>query len=153
MEKYSMDFVTATLTITAKFAKAMAKPNSKEYELVCRFRADFPNLTIRKKTHKSPTHYRTNSGEVYGCNPNKNLTYERMERFMDGLPQKEQYRREYDFIKDYASIVQHNGYAVVRRWFEAQFPDFRKNPLLYLSTTPAIVPASTILEAAEPDVA
>lgn len=153
MEKFSMDFVSATLTITAKFAKAMADPKSEEYALVCRYRADFPNLTIRKKTHKIPTHYRTNSGEIYGCNPNKNLTYERMERFMDGLPQKEQYRREYDFIKDYASIVQHNGYAVVRRWFVAQFPDFRKNPLLYLHNTPELVPASTILEAEEPDVA
>lgn len=149
MEKFFVDFTSGTLTITAKFAKAMINPNSDEYKLVARYRKDFPYLTIAGKTRKSPARYRTGSGETYSCNPFKNLTYDRMEHFMDGLPQKEQYRREYDFVKDYASTVQHNGYAVVRKWFVAQFPDFRKNPLTYLHNTPELLPASDFLGAEE----
>ena len=63
MEKFSFDVVSQTLTITAKFDKMMNDTKSDEYKLVQRFRKDFPNLTIAKKTHKSATSYTTQSGE------------------------------------------------------------------------------------------
>lgn len=46
MEKFKFDVVAQTLTITAKFAEAMNNPESKEYKLVQKFRADFPALVI-----------------------------------------------------------------------------------------------------------
>ena len=76
MEKFSFDVVSQTLTITAKFAGMMNNPESDEYQLVAKFRQDFPNLTIAKKTHKSATHYTTKSGENFTCNQFKNLTYD-----------------------------------------------------------------------------
>ena len=146
MEKFSFDVVSQTLTITAKFAKMMNDTTSDEYKLVQRFRKDFPNLTIAKKTHKSATSYTTKSGEKFNCNQFKNLTYDRMEKFIAALPKNEGYLREYLFVKNYASAIQHNGYTLVRKWFVAQFPEFRKNPLFYLYNTPELVSGFTFLE-------
>ena len=146
MEKFVFDVISQTLTITAKFAKMMNDPQSDEYKLVQQFRKDFPNLTIAKKTHKSATHYTTKSGEKFNCNQFKNLTYDRMEKFISALPKNEGYLREYLFVKNFASAIQHNGYALVRKWFVAQFPEFRKNPLFYLYNTPELVSGAAFLE-------
>ena len=146
MEKFVFDVISQTLTITAKFAKMMNDPQSDEYKLVQQFRKDFPNLTIAKKTHKSATHYTTKSGEKFNCNQFKNLTYDRMEKFINALPKSESYLREYTFVKDFASAIQTNGYTLVRKWFVAQFPEFRKNPLFYLSHSPELVSGATFLE-------
>ena len=62
MEKFKFDVVSQTLTITAKFNEKMADRESDEYKLVMGFRADFPNLTIVRKTHKTPSHYTTKRG-------------------------------------------------------------------------------------------
>lgn len=146
MEKFDFDVISQTLTITAKFAKMMNDPESDEYKLVQQFRKDFPNLTIAKKTHKSATHYTTKSGEKFNCNQFKNLTYERMEKFIKALPKSESYLREYSFVKDFASAIQTNGYTLVRKWFVAQFPEFRKNPLFYLYNSPELVSGAAFLE-------
>lgn len=153
MEKFSFDVVSQTLTITAKFAAMMNNPESEEYKLVAKFRNDFPNLRIAKRTHKSATHYTTKSGEKFNCNQFKNLTYDRMEKFIKSLPKSEGYLREYTFVKDFASAIQHNGYTLVRKWFVAQFPEFRKNPLFYLNHSPALVSGAAFLdqETAAPD--
>ena len=146
MEKFSFDVVSQTLTITAKFDKMMNDTKSDEYKLVQRFRKDFPNLTIAKKTHKSATSYTTKSGEKFNCNQFKNLTYDRMEKFISALPKNEGYLREYLFVKNFASAVQTNGYTLVRKWFVAQFPEFRKNPLFYLNHSPALVSGAAFLD-------
>ena len=152
MEKFKFDVVSQTLTISAKFDEQMANPMSEEYKLVMQFRADFPNLTIVRKTHKTPSHYTTKSGEKINCNQFKNLTYDRMEKFIAALPQNEEYMREYTVVKNFGTSVNGNGYPLVREWFMAQFPEFRKNPLFYLSNTPQIVMASTFMaEQAEDD--
>lgn len=51
MEKFNFDVVSQTLTISAKFAKAMNNPESGEYNLAAKLKADFPGLTISKRTH------------------------------------------------------------------------------------------------------
>ena len=146
MEKFVFDVVSQTLTITAKFDKMMNDTKSDEYKLVQQFRKDFPDLTIAKKTHKSATHYTTKSGEKFNCNQFKNLTYDRMEKFIKALPKSKSYLREYTFVKDFASAIQTNGYTLVRKWFVAQFPEFRKNPLFYLSHSPKLVSGATFIE-------
>ena len=55
------------------------------------------------------------------------------------------YRKEFEFMRDYASLVQHNGYSLVREWFIKQFPDFRKNPLFYLSNAPTVLPGTAVI--------
>ena len=145
MEKFKFDVVSQTLTITAKFNEQMANPESAEYKLVMQLRTDFPNLTIARKTHKTPSHYTTKSGEKFNCNQFKNLTYDRMEKFISALPQNVEYMSEYTVVKNFATSVKGNGYPLVREWFMTQFPEFRKNPLFYLNNTPQIVKASTFM--------
>ncbi|MBQ3520146.1 MAG: hypothetical protein IJA31_12580 [Clostridia bacterium] len=146
MEKYNFDIISKTLTITADFAENMNDPNSAEYELVLKLTTDFPSLTIAKKTHRSPKKYTTKSGETFNCNQFKNLTYERMEGFIVGLPNHENYLAEFKFLKENGSLPQHSRYAVVSKWFLKQFPDFRKNPLFYLNIQPVVISATSVLE-------
>ncbi|CAH0541947.1 hypothetical protein [Oscillospiraceae bacterium] len=138
-QAYKVDFTTRTVTITAEFEKAMSNPEAAEYKIIRQLCVDFPGMRIVKRTHRTPTHYTSKNGEKSACNPYKNLTYEKMERFMDALPNGAEYRKQYDFLKAYASGIQTNAYSTMREWFIAQFPLYRKNPLFYLTETPKII--------------
>lgn len=142
MNAYKLDFVSNVITITADFAKAMNDPNSKEYKTIAKIRRDFPEMEIVRKTHKTPTKYRTKDGKTFNCNQFKNLTYENMETFMMGLTNGEEYLNEYLFLRNHASDIQTNGYTLVRRWFVKQFPDYQKNPLIYIKEQPEVVSAA-----------
>lgn len=146
MEKFTFDPVTHTLTITANFAEMMNNPDTDEYKLAAKFQKDFPDLQIAKRTHRTPTHYTTKSGETFKRNQFKDLTYERMEKFMSVLPQKEAYLSEYEAVKAFACAAKHNGYPIVRQWFVEQFPHFRKNPLFYINNSPDVLPGSAFIE-------
>lgn len=150
MERYTLDVVSKTLIITEKFSKKLQNPESDEFALYTKLMETIPGLTVSRKTHTTPGHYISKStGEKFSCNQFKNLTYKNMENFMGGLPNSSQYRKEYDFLKDYATSVQTNGYAAVRRWFVKQFPHFRKNPLFYVYNTPTLVSASEVIAEVE----
>lgn len=149
MERYKLDIVNKTLVITEAFDKKIKKAEGAEFDLYIRLMAQIPGLTVVRKTHKTPAKYNTKTGEVFNCNQFKNLSYENMETFMSALPNCELYFAEYDFIRESATKVQTNGYALVRRWFVAQFPHFRKNPLFYVYNTPTVVPAFTVIQKAE----
>ena len=153
MNTYKVDFVANTITITAAFAKAMNDPTSAEYKIIAQIRKDFPEMEIIRKTHKTPSKYQTKTGEKFNCNQFKNLTYKNMETFIMGLPAAEAYMEEYLFLKNYAAEVQTNGYTIIRRWFVAQFPDFRKNPLTYLTNQPAVVSAAEVADQYEAEMA
>ena len=153
MNTYKVDFVANTITITAAFAKAMNDPTSAEYKVIAQIRKDFPEMEIIRKTHKTPSKYQTKTGEKFNCNQFKNLTYKNMETFIMGLPSAEAYMEEYLFLKNYAAEVQTNGYTIIRRWFVAQFPDFRKNPIVYLTNQPAVVSAAEVADQYEAEMA
>ena len=153
MNTYKVDFVANTITITAAFAKAMNDPTSAEYKIIAQIRKDFPEMEIIRKTHKTPSKYQTKTGEKFSCNQFKNLTYKNMETFIMGLPAAEAYMEEYLFLKNYAAEVQTNGYTIIRRWFVAQFPDFRKNPIVYLTNQPAVVSAAEVADQYEAEMA
>lgn len=142
MNAYKLDFVSNVITITADFAKAMNNPDSEEYKTIAKIRRDFPEMEIVRKTHKTPSKYRTKDGKIFNCNQFKNLTYENMETFMMGLPNGEEYMNEYLFLRNHASDIQTNGYTLIRRWFVKQFPDYQKNPLTYIHTQPEVVSAA-----------
>ena len=146
MGKFVFDAVSRTLTITSKFAEMMNNPASDEYQLVAQFQKDFPGLRITKRTHRTPTRYNTKSGETYNRNQFKDLTYDRMEKFMRVLPQGEAYLTEYETVKAFAEVVKHNGYPIVRSWFIEQFPHYRKDPLFYMNNSPLVLHGSTFIE-------
>ena len=146
MEKYKLNVVEKTLTISKEFDKAVASGKGAEYKLYTRLMKEIPGLTVVRKSHRTPTSYTSSSGEKFSCNQFKNLKYENMEHFMAALPDNEIYFEQYSFLRYSAACVQTNRYALVRDWFIAQFPEFRKNPLFYLYNKPAIVRAADVLE-------
>ena len=138
---YRIDFSTMTLTMTADFSNNAYDPASNEYAILTRLQKDFPGLTVVRKTHRKPTKYVSKStGETFKNNQFKGLTYERMELFLDALTDDKSYRAEYDKVKAYAAKAKQNCYPLVRDWFIKQFPDFRKNPMVYFNNPPQIIP-------------
>ena len=151
---FTLSLTTKTLTITKAFEDAVAKGEGDAYETYKRLINDIPDLIVVRKTHETPTKYVSKStGEKFNCNQFKNLTYKNMETFIMGLPAAEAYMEEYLFLKNYAAEVQTNGYTIIRRWFVAQFPDFRKNPIVYLTNQPAVVSAAEVADQYEAEMA
>lgn len=149
MEKYKFSLVEKTLTITKAFEEAVIRGKGPEYELYTRLMREHPGITVIRKTHKSPKTYTNKKGEKFNCNQFKNLKYENMERFIKAIPNNEAFMVEFEFVRDYASSIQTNGYALVRRWFMAQFPEFRTNPMFYLYHTPTVINACDLFKEAE----
>lgn len=146
---YTVNFASQTITMTAAFEQAMYDPDSSAYKTIQKLCADFPNMRIVRRTHRTPAHYTSKQGDVSACNPYKNLTYEKMEQFISALPNSTEYRRQYDFLKTYASGIQTNGYSIVRSWFVAQFPLYRKEPLFYLTGEHTVLSAADFLKKQE----
>ena len=146
---YIVDFVRKTITITAEFEKAMRSPDDDAYKTIQQLCADFPGMRIVRPTHRPPSRYVSKQGVVSKCNPYKNLTYEKMEQFISALPNSTAYLKQYDFLKTYASGVQTNGYSLVRSWFIAQFPLYRKDPLFYLTGEHTVLSAKDFLKTQE----
>ena len=142
MEKYKFDVVAQKLTVSTKFAVMMNVPSSEEYKLYQQFKTDFPNLTVARATHRTPTAYKTARGnEKFRHNPYKGITYENMERFIAAVDDSVgSYRKEYDCVRAYArSLEIKRGYAIVAGWFVEQFPKYRTEPFYYYKNRPTVI--------------
>ena len=147
MKGYTLSLATKTLTITKAFEDAVSKGEGEAYDLYTKFMREIPGLTVVRKTHKTPTKYTSKStGETFNCNQFKNLKYENMEGFINGLPNKQDYLPAYNFIKNCGSLPLTSRYTAVRKWFVAQFPEFRKNPLFYLYNEVKVVDIAPFVE-------
>ena len=147
MNTYKVDFTKNTITITAAFAKAMNNPASEEYKVIAQILKDFPNMEIVHRTHKTPTEYTSKStGKKTRCNQFKNLTYDKMKGFIKALPNHEKHLAAFNFLRYYGSLPQTSRYTVVRKWFVAQFPEFRENPLFYLYNEVDIINIAPFIE-------
>lgn len=141
MERSKFDPVSRTLTITEAFQKNMQDAESKEFLYYSKLMDTIPDLKVIHRTHKTPRKYTTKEGETFNCNPSKNLKYKNMENFIAGLPNGEQYMKEYKFLKERAAVVQTSRHNLVKKWFLTQFPDFRTNPLVYICQAPEVIGA------------
>ena len=153
MKGYTLNLTAKTLTVTKAFEDAIATGTGDAYELYTQFLRDIPGLTVVRKTHKTPSKYKTKSGEEFRCNQFKNLKYENMEGFINGLPNNEEYLKAYNFLKNCGALPQTSCYKVVREWFVAQFPEFRKNPLFYLYNEVKVIDLRPFIEAEQERVA
>jgi hypothetical protein len=147
MEQYKLSIISKTLTISKAFEKATSDPTSEEYALYMQLIKDIPDLKVCRKTHKTPSKYCNKNGEEFRCNQFKNLTIDRMDRFIDSLPNKHLYKRQYDQIKS-AACLQPSPYALIRTWFVAQFPKFRTEPWIYYEKPVDVVKAADMIKAA-----
>ena len=147
MKGYTLNLTAKTMTITKAFEDAIATGTGDAYKLYTKFMREIPGLTVIRKTHATPRKYTSKStGETFKCNQFKNLKYENMEGFINGLPNNEEYLRAYNVLKNCGSLPQTSRYTAVRKWFVAQFPEFRKNPLFYLYNEVKVIDFRPILE-------
>ena len=147
MKGYTLNLTAKTLTITKAFNDAVSKGEGEAYELYTKFMRDIPGLTVISKTHKTPTKYTSKrTGEKFNCNQFKNLTFDNMKAFIEGLPNSEKFMKSYNFLRYYGGLPQTSRYPAVRKWFVAQFPEFRKNPLFYLYNDVNVIDFMAILE-------
>ena len=114
---YKVDFVNNTFTMTKAFEEALNNPASEEYKLFQQLRADFPGLTIIRKTRRAPKKAR----------PTKNLTYANMEKYMNVFQNADELLAQFEVVKA-CSLEQPSPYKFVRDWFEAQFPKHKEQP-------------------------
>ena len=150
MKGYTLSLSAKTLTITKAFEDAVSKGEGEAYDLYTKFMREIPGLTVIRKTHATPSKYVSKStGEKFNCNQFKNLTYDNMAGFINGLPNSEDYLKAYNFIKNCGSLPLTSRYTAVRKWFVAQFPEFRKNPLFYLYNEVKVVNIVPFIEEAQ----
>ena len=114
---YKVDFVNNTLTMTKAFEDAASNPTSQEYKLLQQIRADFPGLTIIRKTRRAPKKAR----------PTKNLTYKHMEQYMNVFQNADKLLAQFEVVKE-CSKQQPSPYKFVKDWFEDQFPKYKELP-------------------------
>ena len=106
-----------TFTMSKAFEEALNNPASEEYKLFLQLRADFPGLTIIRKTRRAPKKAR----------PNKNLTYKHMEQYMSVFENASDLLAQFEVVKE-CSKQQPSPYKFVLDWFKAQFPKYKELP-------------------------
>ena len=148
MEKYWLSIPNKTLTITKAFEDALSKGNPAEYNFYLEITRAIPNLKVVRKTHRTPSKYKSKNGDTSRCNPYKNLTYKNMECFIGSLPHGELYAEEYNQIKNCASPLRPAPYSLVRDWFILQFPKYRSTPWIYMFEDVEVIKAADFLKSA-----
>ena len=150
MKGYTLSLSAKTLTITKAFEDAVSKGEGEAYDLYTKFMREIPGLPVVRKNHKPPTKYTSKrTGETFNCNQFKNLKYENMEGFINGLPNKQDYLPAYNFLKNCGSLPLTSRYTAVRNWFVAQFPEFRKKPLVYLYNEVDVIEIAPFIQEAQ----
>ena len=114
---YKIDFTNNTLTMSKAFEDAANDPSTPEYKLLQQIRADFPGLTVARKSRRPSKK----------ANPSKNLTYANMEQYIKAFKNAADLLAEFEKVKQLAG-AQTNSYQYVRRWFVAQFPNYKELP-------------------------
>ena len=146
---YKVDFTSKTLTMTKAFEEKAQNPESKEFAILMNLQNSIPGLIVERKTHATPRTYTNKQGEKFNCNQFKNLTLDNMKAFIEGLPNSEKFMKSYNFLRYYGSLPLTSRYTAVRKWFVAQFPEFRKNPLFYLSNEAQVVDIAPFIQEAQ----
>ena len=149
MKGYTLSLSAKTLTITKDFDDKAQDPTSKEFAILMNLQNSIPGLTVVRKTHATPRKYTNKQGEKFNCNQFKNLSFDNMEAFIDGLPNNKDIKEAYNFLRHCGKLPQTSRYTVVSKWFVAQFPEFRKNPLFYLYNEVKVVNIAPYIQEAQ----
>ncbi|NLO84958.1 MAG: hypothetical protein GX096_05970 [Clostridiales bacterium] len=136
---YKYDAITNTLIMTASFAKKAGQLASAEYHIMKQLRTDNPNMTIETKTNSSK---RSHTG----------IKFSAMENYMSKCRNAQEYLRMFQTVRA-LSKGQSSPYQYVCEWFNANFPNFSKQPILdadgyiivdaQVEATSAILPMAT----------
>lgn len=139
MKGYSLNLTTRTLTVTKEFEEKIAAGDKAACAIYNRLMKQVPGLSVVRKTHATPRGYNNKNGRKTSRNQFYKLTYANMERFMNAIPNNEDYLKEYQFGRKVAGHFQINAYALIRTWFATQFPEYFTNPFTYIYSQPKVV--------------
>ena len=117
MANYKMNFATKTLTISREFSnKAIACPNSKEYQIMEQCRSLCPDLKIAYFTRRASS-----------CKPYGGMTYTKMENYIKLYDNAGELLEMFSLVKEVAKI-QKSKMGFVYNWFVTQFPNYEEMP-------------------------
>lgn len=115
MKRYSIDYISNTMTLSTAFEKAANSPTSAEAHLIREIRKDFPTMVIVRSLHRSCHH------------PNNRLTYNNMKKYMAVYENSKELLSRFEQVRQ-LSLKESNPYQFVLKWFKEQFPNFREIP-------------------------
>ena len=110
---YKINFATQTLTMNYKFAEESMKFGTKEYNLLKKVKADFPNLKIVTKAGRKITTPRKT----------KRLSYNNMEKYIRTFENSEELLAMFNLARDRSATAK-SPYKFVCDWFLMQFPNY-----------------------------
>lgn len=110
---YKINFATQTLTMNYKFAEESMKFGTKEYNLLKKVKADFPNLKIVTKAGRKITTPRKT----------KRLSYNNMEKYIRTFENSEELLVMFNLARDRSATAK-SPYKFVCDWFLMQFPSY-----------------------------
>lgn len=113
---YKIDFANNTITITKEFERRAMNVNSKEYAILTKLKADFPNIHIIKNNYK-----RRNSLS--------RPSYDKMVKYISCQKKSAELLEAFNQIREVAKS-QENPYQYVRTWFFQNFADYQSIPMV-----------------------
>lgn len=107
---YTIDFATATITITKKFGKAANQFDTPEFKIMQRLREEFAGFKFEYKSIEKKENKKSYRG----------LTIEEMKRFISTRAEEEQMT-----FKKVIAIAEtkQSKYAIVKKWFLDHYKD------------------------------
>ena len=115
MKTYHINFTTKTITITKAFAKEAQNINSSEYDMLLKFRNDFPDFRILEEKTKA----KRKSNKV---------TYDKMVKYISCQKDSNILLKRFADIRE-LSKGETSPYNFVLRWFNETFPAYGSMPI------------------------
>ena len=146
---FNIDFVKREAIITAAVSKQLRDPESEAYKLYSRLIKDIPDLKLKSRTHETPKKYKNGNGSITTRNQFRGLTYDRMDTYIDLLPNTESNKKikeNYGILRKQSKKISKSHYSIVSKWFLTQFPKFKTNPMFYFGYEVAPVDIHSFLE-------
>ena len=117
MTGIKVDYINKKIILTKAYVKAMENLSSEEFNTFCALTERFPKFEVLGRTHRRPNK----------PNKNKNLTYEKMERYIRVFDNADELLTDF-YVALEQSKVQPSPYHFVRDWFVRQFPNYKEIP-------------------------
>jgi hypothetical protein len=121
---YKIDFTKNTITVNYKFAAAMNKYGSEEYNIYRNIISDFPQIKLIVKAGRE---YKT-------ARHNKRVTYTNMKKYMSTFNNSEELLAQFEVVQKKSKILA-SPYKYVCDWFKAQFPKYKDIPTFETNET------------------
>lgn len=113
-KNYEINFTAKTITITKTFSELAQDPEKSEYELMIKFRTDFPDFTIKAPVSKPRK-------------KNSKITYDKMIKYITCQMDSTVLMKRFTEVRELSKATS-APYNFVYKWFMATFPTYNELP-------------------------